>query len=98
MSNLGRYRHGMQLNHRLNIQGTGRVIRKFGEASLLKHANGKHELIGGSAADIADANDWVSLFAHEIVLSRPGSRRVVGNESKTTGIIFRFQPRLTTPK
>jgi hypothetical protein len=88
----------MQLNHRLNNHGTGRLIRKFGEANLLKHANGKHELIGGSAADIADANDWVSLFAHEIVLSRPGSRRIVGHESKTTGIILRFQPRLAMPK
>jgi hypothetical protein len=88
----------MKLNHRLNNLGTGRVVRKFGEAKLLKHANGQHELIGGSAADIADANDWVSLFAHEVVLSRPGSRRIVGHESKTRGMIFRFQPRLAMPK
>jgi hypothetical protein len=88
----------MQLNHRLKNHETGRVIRKFGEARLLKHANGQHELIGGSTADIADANDWVSLFAHEVVLTRPGCRRVAGRESKTTGIILRFQPRLAMPK
>jgi len=88
----------MKLIHRLNKHDTGRVIRKFGEARLLKHANGKHELIGGSAADIADAHDWVSLFAHEVVITRPGSRRVVGPESKSTGIILRFQPRLAMPK
>jgi hypothetical protein len=88
----------MKLIHRLNNHRTGRVIRKFGEARLLKHSNGQHELIGGSAADIADANDWVSLFAHEVVITRPGSRRVVGRESKTTGIILRFQPGLALPQ
>ena len=88
----------MKLTHKLNNHGVGRVIRKFGEANLLKHANGKHELIGGSAADIADANDWVSLFAHEVVITRPGSQRVVRHESKTTGIILRFQPGLALPK
>jgi hypothetical protein len=88
----------MKLIHRLNNHGTGRIIRKFGEAKLLKHVNGQHELIGGSAADIADANDWVSLFAHEVVITRPGNRRVVGHESKTTGIILRFQPRPAMPK
>ena len=88
----------MKLIHRFNNHGTGTVIRKFGEARLLKHANGQHELIGGSVADIADANDWVSLFAHEIVITRPGSRHVVGHESKTIGIILRFQPGLAKPK
>jgi hypothetical protein len=88
----------MKLNHRWNNHGTGRVIRKFGEAKLLKHANGKHELIGGSTADIADANDWVSLFAHEVVITRAGGRRMVGNQSKTTGMTFRFQPGLAIPQ
>ena len=88
----------MKLNHLLKNDNPGRIVRNFGEAKLIKHADGKHELIGGTAADIADANDWVSLFAHEVVLTRssekPGARR----EHQPEGLVFRFQPRLAIIK
>ncbi len=60
----------MKLNHFITNRNTGRVIQEFGGAKLVRHPNGKHELVGGSRADLTAANEWVSLFAHEIVFSR----------------------------
>jgi hypothetical protein len=45
------------------------VIRQFGGAKLVRLPNGQHELIGGSDRDRADAFEWTSLFAHEIVFT-----------------------------
>ena len=44
-----------------------RTVLHFGEAKLVRNANGRHELIGGSVADLVTAKEWVSLFAHETV-------------------------------
>jgi hypothetical protein len=38
---------------------------------LIRRADGKHELVGGSAGDFSETKEWVSLFAHEIVFKRP---------------------------
>ncbi|HEV2692382.1 MAG TPA: hypothetical protein VG347_05750 [Verrucomicrobiae bacterium] len=59
----------MKLNHLVSPRINGRVIQQFGAARLVKHRNGQHELIGGSTADRAEAFEWVTLFAHEIVFS-----------------------------
>jgi hypothetical protein len=57
------------------------LVRRFGGAQLVKLPNGQHELLGGTDADRADAFEWVSLFAHEIVFThyhrepeKPGKR------------------------
>lgn len=49
-----------------------KTVQRFGQAKLVRHRNGRHELIGGSAADRAMAKEWISLFAHEIVISAGG--------------------------
>jgi hypothetical protein len=59
----------MILNQLIPQRCTGRVIQQFGSAKLVKHRNGQHELIGGTSADRANAFEWVSLFAHEIVFT-----------------------------
>jgi len=59
----------MKLNHLIATRNSGRVVQQFGAAQLVKHRNGQHELIGGTTADRAEAFEWVSLFAHEIVFS-----------------------------
>jgi hypothetical protein len=51
------------------------IINQFGNAWLIPRADGKHELVGGSAKDFTAAKEWVSLFAHEIVLSRRVEQR-----------------------
>lgn len=48
-----------------------KIITCFGSAWLIRRANGRHELIGGSDSDFTAAKEWTSLFAHEIVFSRP---------------------------
>jgi len=48
-----------------------RTIAAFGAARLVKQANGRHELVGGTADDQAAAREWCSLFAHQIVFSGP---------------------------
>src|SRR5215472_9143580 len=50
---------------------TTRTIREFGQAKLLRHTDGRHELIGGTVSDLTAAREWISLFAHEIVFDQP---------------------------
>jgi hypothetical protein len=48
-------------------RGTGKVIAVFGEAELVKCADGHFELRGGTRADFIAAQEWISLFLHEAV-------------------------------
>jgi len=50
------------------------AIAAFGAARVVKTADGGHELIGGTADDRADAREWCSLFAHDIVFTGPPRR------------------------
>ena len=43
----------------------GRLIARFGGASLIKQPDGHYELRGGTAVDQTEAKEWVSLFMHE---------------------------------
>ena len=55
---------------RLNFFGPSlQNIATFGGARLVKNSDARHELIGGTAGDHADAREWCSLFAPEIVFS-----------------------------
>jgi hypothetical protein len=40
----------------------GEVIAGFGQAKLIKKLDSKYELVGGSEADRAEAQKWISLF------------------------------------
>lgn len=58
---------------------TRETIAVFGRARLVLVRNGatdptgRHELIGGTAADRVAAREWCSLFAHEVIFkSVPG--------------------------
>ena len=50
-----------------NRRGAGKVIAVFGEAELVKSADGRFELRGGTRADYIAAQEWISLFLHEAV-------------------------------
>jgi hypothetical protein len=71
MSNRPCYDGGMKMNC---IISPARILRHFSHAWLIQRADGKHELVGGSERDYTEAKEWVSLFAHEIVFSRPTKR------------------------
>lgn len=45
------------------------TVATFGAARLVRQANGRYELIGGSPADHFAAREWCSLFQHELVFS-----------------------------
>lgn len=45
----------------------GTVIATFGQAALVKRADGGYALAGGSPEDRIEAQEWISLFAHEVV-------------------------------
>jgi hypothetical protein len=50
--------------------GTGcQIIATFGTARLVRKPDGRHELIGGTAYDHADAREWCSIFAHDLIFS-----------------------------
>ena len=55
-------------------QTEGETMATFGAARLVKKLNGKIELIGGTADDHADAREWCSLFAPEVVFGRQPAR------------------------
>ena len=82
----------MKLNHAIVNRPSGRIIQEFGEAKLVRQPDGKHELIGGSTADVAEAKEWVSLFAHEIVFSRPGCKPMQKQYGNSNLISHRFRP------
>ncbi|MGC9943393.1 MAG: hypothetical protein ABSE48_16320 [Verrucomicrobiota bacterium] len=82
----------MKLNHAKVNRPRGRIIREFGEAKLVRQPDGKHELIGGSTAEVAEAKEWVSLFAHEIVFSRPGCTPTRKEYGHSEVISHRFRP------
>jgi len=48
---------------------SGEVIALFGDAKLVKTPDSKYELRGGSKGDRTAAQEWVSLFMHEMVLT-----------------------------
>jgi hypothetical protein len=57
------------MNNHIRLRHRTQLVRRFGQAKLIQLASGQHELIGGSDADRADAIQWASLFAHEIVFT-----------------------------
>lgn len=44
------------------------VVVIFGNAQLIRDAEGKMELRGGSKDDRSEAREWISLFMHEAVV------------------------------
>ena len=60
---------GMKMISVSNRHSTSQVILRFGAAQLVRYPDGQHELIGGTTADHAAAHEWISLFAHDIVLA-----------------------------
>ena len=56
------------------LLNTAKVINRFGSAWLIRRANGRHELIGGTDSDFTTAKEWASLFAHDVVFTRPVKR------------------------
>jgi hypothetical protein len=60
MSNPPAYGVRMKLNYIIN---TGKILNRFGRARLIKRADGKNVLAGGSDRDYTEAKEWVSLFA-----------------------------------
>ena len=66
----------MKLN-RLNWlrRKEGGALATLGGARLVKHLDGKIELIGGTPADHTAAKEWISLFLHDAVVSFPPSAK-----------------------
>jgi hypothetical protein len=46
-----------------------KVIAGFGQAQLVKYADGSHDLRGGSREDRIAAREWISMFWHEAVVT-----------------------------
>lgn len=77
LSNPGGQSIGMNIKRLFSmVDGNETVVATFGHARLIRHSNGRHELVGGSRAEHSAAREWCSLFGHELVFS---SR--IGSES-----------------
>jgi len=62
----GHMKNGQLLSERAD---GGEVIALFGDAKLVKTIDSKYELRGGSKGDRTAAQEWVSMFMHEMVLT-----------------------------
>ena len=80
--------HCMKLRNIIPQRYRNQVVCKFGKAKLIRQANGQHELVGGADTDRADAFEWSSLFAHEIVFTPtpPSSTRCGSAASGQVGL------------
>ncbi len=45
------------------------IIARFGDARLIRHLDGQHELVGGTPDDLVAAREWCSLYARDLVFS-----------------------------
>ena len=45
-------------------------IASFGKAKLVTDADGHTALLGGSRDERAEAQEWISLFLHDVVLQK----------------------------
>jgi hypothetical protein len=70
MSDLTLYDMRMRMNDIFNPRN---IINRFGNAWLIPRADGRHELVGGSANDFTAAKEWVSLFAQDYFKSASGT-------------------------
>jgi len=61
-----------------DLGNEGEVIANFGDAQLVKTLDCKYELRGGSDADRASAQEWISMFMHEAVLGVPARTEFAG--------------------
>ena len=58
----------MKLKNFIPHHYRSQVVRQFGNAKLIRQANGQHhELIGGTADVHAAAREWCSFFAPGVV-------------------------------
>jgi hypothetical protein len=48
------------------------VVANFGDARLVRRADGSYDIVGGTEHDHLAAQEWVGLFLHEAVI---GPRR-----------------------
>ena len=61
--------------HAFNFPPT--TIARFGTARLVRHFDGPYELVGGTPEDRADAHEFCSLFAPEVVFGSAPRRNSV---------------------
>jgi len=58
-------------------QAGPRVIARFGNATLVRGADRRYALVGGTEAEAAEAREWTAHFLHEAAFPRrlTGCRR-----------------------
>ena len=83
----------MKLKIIIPFRRATQVVRQFGQAKLIKLANGQHELIGGNDADRASAFEWASLIAHEIVFTHYYREATPPNRARNNLFPWPLQPR-----
>jgi len=53
---------------------SSQTINRFGNAWLILVADRQFRLVGGNDQDLANAQEWASLFGHKIILSQSQKR------------------------
>jgi hypothetical protein len=68
------------------------VVQEFGGAKLAKLPNGQFGLIGGSAADVSAAKEWVSLFAHSLTFTHFDGEILAADQPEKAFVIRSLTP------
>jgi hypothetical protein len=55
--------------NRIAMQEPVETLAVFGSGALIKTPGGKYEFRGGTSIDRAEAIEWVSMFAHKIIVA-----------------------------
>jgi hypothetical protein len=82
----------MKLKNIILQRHRNQVVRRFGQAKLIRQPNGQHELLGGTGTDRSAAFEWVSLFAHEIVFTHFHREKPARSRPRKPWFAPRLQP------
>ena len=85
---------GMKLKNIIPQRCRYQIVRQFGAAKLIRWPNGQHELVGGTDTDRANALEWSSFFAHEIVFTHFHRVDHARNRPRKRWFAPRLQPAL----
>lgn len=52
------------------------VVACFGQGRLVKRPDGRFEFRDGTAEDLAEAREWISMFLHEAIIGKVAGSRI----------------------
>lgn len=68
-------RQDARMMNRIACEPVELLVATFGRGQLVRTANGRYEMRGGTLSDLLEAREWTSLFLPEATLNAQSHRR-----------------------